>query len=99
MKLYIKNMVCDRCKMVVKSELENMGIFPVSVELGEVELAEDFKGNEKQDFEKKLQLLGFELLEDKTFITVERIKCLIVDLVHHQDIELKTNCQTTCPSN
>lgn len=91
MKLYIRNMVCDRCKMVVKSELENIGVFPVSVALGEVELSEDFKDNEKQDFVKKLQSHGFELLEDKTTITVERIKCLIVDLVHHQDMELKTN--------
>lgn len=84
-------MVCDRCKMVVKSELENIGVFPVSVALGEVELSEDLKDNEKLDFVKKLQSHGFELLEDKTTITVERIKCLIVDLVHHQDMELKTN--------
>ncbi|MFV8325110.1 helix-turn-helix domain-containing protein [Flavobacterium sp. ZS1P14] len=91
MKLYIKNMVCDRCKMVIKSELENRGIFPISVELGEVEFLGEFKENEKQDLEKKLQSLGFELLEDKTTITVERIKCLIVDLVHHQNNELKIN--------
>ena len=84
-------MVCDRCKMVVKSELENIGIFPVSVELGEVEFLGHFKENEKQDLEKKLQSLGFELLEDKTTITTERVKCLIVNLVHHQNNELKTN--------
>lgn len=91
MKLYIKNMVCNRCKMVVKSELEKIGIFPVSVELGEVELVENFKENQKQELEIKLQSLGFELLEDKTTILIERIKCLIVDLVHHQENELKTN--------
>ncbi|MBP6181491.1 helix-turn-helix domain-containing protein [Flavobacterium sp.] len=91
MKLYIKNMVCDRCKMVVKSELEKIGIFPVSVELGEVEFLGDFKGNQKHDLEKKLQSLGFELLEDKTTITIEKVKCLIVNLVHHQNNELKTN--------
>jgi AraC-like DNA-binding protein len=91
MKLYIKNMVCDRCKMVVKAELEKIGIFPVSVELGEVEFLGDFKDNQKQDLEKKLQSLGFELLEDKTTITIEKVKCLIVNLVHHQNNELKTN--------
>lgn len=84
-------MVCDRCKMVVKSELEKIGIFPVSVELGEVEFLGDFKGNQKHDLEKKLQSLGFELLEDKTTITIEKVKCLIVNLVHHQNNELKTN--------
>ncbi|MFV8268579.1 helix-turn-helix domain-containing protein [Flavobacterium sp. GT2N3] len=90
MKLAIKNMVCDRCKMVVKSELEKMGIFPVSVELGEVELLENFKENQKQELQIKLQSLGFELLEDKTTILTEKIKCLIIDLVHHQNNKLKT---------
>ncbi|MFV5694667.1 helix-turn-helix domain-containing protein [Flavobacterium sp. LB3P122] len=91
MKLYIKNMVCDRCIMVVKSELEKIGIFPISVELGKVEFLGDFKDNQKQDLEIKLQSLGFELLEDKTTITIEMVKCLIVNLVHHQNNELKTN--------
>ncbi|RYG12183.1 MAG: AraC family transcriptional regulator, partial [Chitinophagaceae bacterium] len=39
MKLYIKNMVCDRCKMVVKTELQKLGFSPISVKLGEVDLA------------------------------------------------------------
>ena len=43
MKIYIKNMVCDRCKMVVKSELEQLGLQPLMVELGEVELKEELK--------------------------------------------------------
>lgn len=84
-------MVCDRCKMVVKSELEKLGIFPVSVDLGEVELLENFKADQKRELQIKLQSLGFELLEDKTTIVVEKIKCLIIDLVHHQNYELKTN--------
>lgn len=41
MKLYVKNMVCNRCKMVVKAELESMGMHPVNVELGEVEIADN----------------------------------------------------------
>lgn len=91
MKLYIKNMVCNRCKMVVKSELEKIGLQPVSVELGEVELLQDLAANEKQAVEKSLGLLGFELLDDKISRTIERIKNLIVDLVHHQNEALKTN--------
>jgi AraC-like DNA-binding protein len=91
MKLYIKNMVCNRCKMVVKSELEKIGLHSISVELGEVELLQDLKENEKQAVAKNLSLLGFELLDDKISRTIERIKNLIVDLVHHQDEELKTN--------
>jgi AraC-like DNA-binding protein len=91
MKIYIKNMVCNRCNIVVKSELEKIGLHAISVQLGEVELLEDFKNNEKDILSKSLQALGFELLEDRIGITIERIKNLIVDLVHHQDIELKIN--------
>jgi AraC family transcriptional regulator len=35
MKLYIKNMVCDRCKRVVREELNGLGIDLNFVELGE----------------------------------------------------------------
>jgi len=48
MKLFIKNMVCIRCKMVVKSELENLGVHYTTVELGEVEIMEDLS-SEKQE--------------------------------------------------
>jgi AraC-like DNA-binding protein len=84
-------MVCNRCKMVVKSELEKIGLHPVSVELGEVELLQDLKENEKQTVAKKLSQLGFELLDDKISRTIERIKNLIVDLVHYKNEKLKTN--------
>jgi YesN/AraC family two-component response regulator len=91
MKIYIKNMVCNRCKMVVQSELEKIGICPISVELGEVELLDNLNQTEKSILKQNLQSLGFELLEDKISITVEKIKCLIVDLVHHQSKESKIN--------
>ena len=91
MKLYIKNMVCNRCIMVVKSELEKIGQHPLSIALGEVELLRDLTANEKQTVAKKLSQLGFELLDDKISRTIERIKNGIVDLVHHQNQALKTN--------
>lgn len=84
-------MVCNRCNIVVKSELEKIGLHTISVQLGEVEVLEDFKGDEKERLSKSLNALGFELLEDKIAITIERIKNQIVDLVHHQNKELKTN--------
>lgn len=84
-------MVCSRCKMVVKSELEKLGFYPVSVELGEVELLEDITEKEKQAVAEKLNLLGFELLDDRISKTIEKIKNLIINLVHHQNNELKTN--------
>jgi AraC-like DNA-binding protein len=91
MQLYIKNMVCSRCKMVVKAELEKLGLHTVSVDLGKVEIVENSIENQKQQLEETFKLLGFQLLDDKISKTVERIKNLIIDLVHHQITVLKTN--------
>lgn len=91
MTLYIKNMVCARCKMVVKSELDKLGLQTISVELGEVELQNDITDSEKEVLLKNLQTLGFDLLDDKKTKTIEKIKNLIVDLVHHKNSELKVN--------
>lgn len=91
MKLYIKNMVCRRCKMAVLSELEKLGIKPLLVELGEIELADQISDNEKSILSTRLQLLGFELIDDKKSQIIERIKTLIIDLVHNRDNDLKTN--------
>ena len=84
-------MVCSRCKMVVKSELEKFGLTIITVGLGIVEILEESIENQKQKLEKSLQLLGFELLDNKTSRTVERIKNLIIDLVHNQNTILKIN--------
>lgn len=91
MKLYIKNMVCSRCKMVVKSEFEKLGLQTIAVELGEVELDEEISDKQKEVLLENLQSLGFDLIDDKKTKTVERIKNLIVDLVHHKNNDLKIN--------
>lgn len=91
MKLYIKNMVCRRCKTAVLSELEKLDIKPLSVELGEIELAAPISEHKKNLLSSGLQLLGFELIDNKKSQTIERIKTLIIDLVHHRDNDLKTN--------
>lgn len=91
MKLYIKNMVCRRCKMAVLSELEKLSITPLSVELGEVELANPINEDQKKALSIGLHTLGFEWIDDKKSKTIERIKNLIIDLVHHRDNDLKTN--------
>ncbi len=91
MKLYIKNMVCSRCKMVVKSELEKAGLEPVSVELGEVEIKEDNIDNVKGPLLDSLQSLGFDLIDDKRSRIIEKIKNVIIDQVHHHDNNAKSN--------
>ncbi len=91
MKLYIKNMVCNRCKMVVDSALKDLGLHPVSVELGEVEITENNIDNIKSDLLNKLHSLGFHLIDDKKNKTTEKIKNVIIDLVHNKNNQLKTN--------
>lgn len=90
-KLYIKNMVCDRCKMVVKSELEKIGIIPLNVDLGEVLLSNPLDEHRKYLIQKALTPLGFELLDDKKSRLMEQIKTVIIELVHYNDSALKTN--------
>lgn len=84
-------MVCSRCKMVVKSELEKFGLHPLFVELGEVEIAEDINKEQEGKLNERLLSLGFELIDDKRSRVVEKIKNLIVDLVHSKDNSLQTN--------
>ena len=84
-------MVCSRCKMVVKSEFEKLGLQTISVELGEVELQNEITESQKEVLLQNLHSLGFDLLDDKKSKTIEKIKTLIIDLVHHKNNELKTN--------
>ncbi len=84
MKLYIKNMVCNRCKMVVKSELEKFGLHPTSVELGEVEISEELDKEQKKKLNRIFQSLGFELMDDKKSRIIEKIKTTIVELIYSE---------------
>ena len=84
-------MVCSRCKMVVKSELEKLGLHPLSVDLGEVEFMEPITDAQRQHISQQLKLYGFELIDDKKSRTIDKIKTLIIELVHHQHEQLKTN--------
>lgn len=84
-------MVCSRCKMVVKSELEKLGLQPISVELGEIEIQEDNIDNVKIDLLRNLQTLGFDLIDDKKSKIIEKIKNLIVDLVQNKNNQLNIN--------
>lgn len=84
-------MVCGRCKMVVKSEFEKLGLHTISVELGEVELQDPITEGQKEVLLKNLQALGFDFIDDKKSKTIEKIKNLIVDLVHHRNNDLKVN--------
>ena len=83
-------MVCNRCIMVVKSELEQLGYIPSSVELGEVELVEKESEVDKKVIRQVMLDLGFELLNDKNSQLIEQVKTLIINLVHYQNNKLDT---------
>ena len=87
--IYIKNMVCNRCKMAVKSVIEKIGLHPIRVELGEVEIQEENIHDVKYQLEKELNSLGFELLNDKKAKTIEKIKILIIDLVQRKNNDIE----------
>ncbi len=84
-------MVCSRCKMVVKSQLENMGYHPLSVSLGEIEMEGDLSKDQLLLLDAALRSAGFEIIDNKKSQTIEKIKNAIVTLVHHSDHNLKTN--------
>src|SRR5690554_1599399 len=90
-KIYVRNMVCNRCKMVVKAELENMGLMPLQVELGEVVFKKDISEDDKKKIDARLQEFGFALIDDRRSRIIEKIKTIIIELVHQQNCKLNTN--------
>jgi AraC-like DNA-binding protein len=91
MKLYIKNMVCIRCKMVVKEELSKLGLHHTVVELGEVEVIENISALQHEQIKTALLKTGLELMDDKKSMLIEKIKNVIVELVHYSEEPLAVN--------
>jgi AraC-like DNA-binding protein len=91
MRLYIKNMVCNRCITAVKNELESLGFTVTDIALGEAEIAGQPTATQLQQLDSAFHKLGFELIEDRRSRMIEQIKNEIVNLVHHTDEILNTN--------
>ena len=85
MKLYIKYMVSIRCKMVVKSELEKLGLHYTVIDLGHVEIKEDIASEQREQLKDALLKSGLELMDDKKAMLIEKIKNVIVEMVHYTD--------------
>ena len=91
MKLYIKYMVSLRCKMLVKDELKKLGIDFVSIDLGVIEIQSHISDDQRKTFKENLKKAGLELLDDKRNILVEKIKSVIVEMIHYSDELPKVN--------
>jgi copper chaperone CopZ len=85
MKIYIKNMACESCKVVVKNALEELDIKTVKVELGEIETKEDISDKEKILLNNKIKTVGLELLEKKQGVLIEKIRKVIIDYIYNSD--------------
>src|SRR5688572_29646311 len=85
MQLYIKNMVCDRCILVIKEQLEKAGIGYNQVSLGEVQLDKEPTAEQLTNLNHNLSAIGFELLDDKKEKLIEKIKNIIISLIHRNE--------------
>ncbi len=85
MKLYIKFMVSLRCKMMVKEELNKIGLHYVFVDLGIIEILEDITEIQREILRANLLKSGLELLDDKKSILIEKIKNIIIEMIHYSD--------------
>ena len=84
-------MVSIRCKMVVKSELEKLGLYFAKIDLGEVDVREDMTAGQLEQLKNALLKSGLELMDDKRAILIEKIKNLIVEMIHYSEEVPKTN--------
>lgn len=91
MKLYIKYMVSLRCKNLVKKELKDMGLHFVDVDLGSVETLEELSDGQIEHFRERLVESGLELLDDKRMILIDKVKTVIIEMIHHSEEIPKVN--------
>jgi AraC-like DNA-binding protein len=83
--LQIRNMESERCKTIVKEELNNLGVAFSSVDLGEVELKHNVSYKELQLIDAALKKSGLELIVDNTSQLIENIKMAVKHLVYCSD--------------
>jgi len=84
--LHVKNMVCDRCILIVRQQLENLGLTIESICLGKVAVIPEPTALQIQDISAAFQVLGFELIDKDKDQLVEQIKTQVIALVHYSDL-------------
>jgi len=84
-------MVSNHCKLAVKEELKKLGLHFIVVDLGEVEIMEDLSVEKREELKSGLLNAGFELMDDKRAVLIERIINVIIEMVHHTTDIIKIN--------
>lgn len=94
MKIYIRHMVSQRCKIAVEKELKKIGLRYNSVDLGVVDLLDDLTKEQRDTFKIALYSIGLELIEDKKDIVVEQIRTAVIESVHNSENKLEVPFST-----
>lgn len=84
-------MVCDRCILVVRQELEKLNLKPASIKLGEAEITKDPTEKQLSQLRQNLAALGFELLDDSRKKLIEKIKNIVIEQIHYSDADDRHN--------
>ena len=84
-------MVCIRCQMVVKAELEKLGLPYVHVKIGEADISGTVQPEQIEQLRHSLQKAGLVLMDNKKSVLVEKIKSVIIELVHYTEDQIKVN--------
>jgi len=84
-------MVSNRCKIAVKEVLKKQGLHFIIVDLGEIDIMEDISSEQREQLNNALLKSGLELMDDKKAILIEKIKNLIIEMVHHSNEIIKVN--------
>jgi AraC-like DNA-binding protein len=84
-------MVSSRCKLAVKEILKSMDLHFIVVDLGEVDIMETLTPEQERNLNKALHNIGFELMDDKRAIIIEKIKTTIIEMVHNSEELIKVN--------
>ncbi len=92
--VHIKNMVCDRCKMVVSSILRNLGAHVVSVSLGVATLSQPLSEEQLLALKEGLEEVGFQLIDDREEVTVDRMRAILRDEARRVDGSPQRNLST-----
>ena len=90
-KIYVKNMVCRRCVMMVENVFVQNGVNPVAVELGVVTLAAPVADGTLAAIRASLEEFGFEVLDDKRMKIIEQIRVGVIEYVRNSDVQERMN--------
>lgn len=89
-KIFIKNMVCQRCIMAVDKLLTDLKIAHRDLQLGEATLHEPLTQPQHAALHKALEASGFELIDKKNDRIISQIKSALVEWVHIEKIDGNT---------